>query len=178
LSAQSEIAGNAAPPHVFERKDGAGKVIKSYRLRLIDDSLNVEWERKQLAKARDFEAGNKPLLTREEFAERLDKLSERYHAGEYSLFRWLVKNQGIVGQAKGDQSGLADRLLNNPEVAHNFILLFSLIFGCDEMEMMKLLVECGPEVTTFVGLVVRESMPAGNGTANGAAPEGTPRPNA
>ncbi len=155
MSAQSEIVGNAGSPHVFTHGG------KKYTLRLIDDSLNVEWERKQLARAREFEAGNRGILSRDEYMDRLDRLSERYHAGEFSLFRWLVKNQSIIGQAKSDQKGLADRLIANPEVAHNFILLFSLIFGCEELEMMKMLAEAGPEVASYVNLIVKESMPTG-----------------
>ncbi len=170
MSALNQIVGDASK-HTFTSKSG-----KTYNLRLIDDSLMADWEKKQLARAREFESGNRELLSRDEYMERLDRLSERYHAGQYSLTGWFVKNAGVFQKFAGKESADVMSLVT-PEVAQGFLLLSSLVFGCDQTEMQRLMRESGAEVTSLLGLVIKESMPVPE--QNGEAPPGTPTsPNA
>ncbi len=161
MSAVNQIVGDVSP-HTFTDKHG-----KTYTLRLINDSLMADWEKKQLARAREFEAGNKGILSRDEYMERLDNLSERYHAGHYSLTGWFIKNAGAFRKFSG-----GDVSLVTPEVAQGFLLLSSLVFGCDQAEMQTLMRESGEEVISLLSLVIKESMPVPekNGTAGDAPP--------
>ncbi len=155
MSALTQIVGDVSP-HTFTDRHG-----KSHTLRYVTKGVMADWEKRQLAKAREFEAGMKPLLTREEFMERLDRLSKRYGDGEFSLTYWFVKH------ADAFKTGAT------PEVAGGFLLLASLIFQCDEAEMETLMRESSEEVNSLIALVLKESLPtvesngeAGNGVPN------------
>lgn len=185
MSALTQLAGDAVAAHVFELKDTAGKVLKTYTLRLIDDNVHAEWEKEQLRRDRDFEFGNKPYLTSSEFKERLDAIGDKYHKGVYSLMYWFAENAvhfeaaKPLAAAKVAQAPLTPELLAianavSKELGDGMTLLSSLIFQCPVAEMRKLMTTHGPEVASLIGIVIAESLP----TATESAPsQEAPVPN-
>ncbi len=179
MSTLTQLTGDAAAPHVFDHKDKTGRLVKSYKLRLIDDTVHAEWEKEQLRRAREFERGNKDMLTPAEFKERLDAIGEKYHGGQYSLMSWFARNATLFADAEpattGAPTAKAQALAS--ELGEGMTLLSSLIFGCSVGEMRKLMLDAAAEVSFYVGLIIRESLPTDPPAAAETASEGAAVPN-
>lgn len=165
MSTLTQLAGNAAPPHVFEVKDSAGHVLKSFPLRLIDDFIHAAWEKERLKRDREFIKDNKEagMYSGSEYKEALDELSGRYADGYYSLISWFVEHADLLNELAAAQEGgkaLTSALLaKSNKLSDGMTLLSSLIFQCPVPEMKQLMLKYGQEVASYVGLIIQESLP-------------------
>lgn len=137
MSALSETLGNAkgVPPHQIEAN---GKV---YTARLWDDGLAVGYERRLYDKAVEVERQNfeKGIFDRKMFNHRLDRITDRYAAGQYSFTGEV--GEGVMKTRAG------------------MLVILSLILGVPEMEVVRIIVARPSETTALFKLVLKESIP-------------------
>lgn len=134
MGVESEIWGNlAGAPHTLEYNG------KTYKLSLINQKVKVAFEKARLSKAKEALAVLKDVLEPEDYRARLDQMIQKYEAGEFALYA---------------ESGLAYL-----QTIPGMCLLLSLVIGCDENEVMGLVIARQAEIVGHLHLIIRESFP-------------------
>lgn len=119
--------------HEFEHK---GKI---YHVSPITYRVRLDFERKQYRSACEAARNMREcdLMTKEEYSGHLQKLNDNYISGQYSLV-----------------SDFGAKSLQTPK---GIVLLCSLLFNCDENEMLDLMIEREQEVTSLIDIIIKES---------------------
>ena len=132
MSVLTEALGGT---HEFIHK---GKV---YRVSLITQAIKAAYEDRLFAKAKEAALAMRQLMPREDYQAHLRQLNDDYIKGEYAFesARGLEVMQKVPGT----------------------VMLCSLLFGIDEMEVLKLVQERQEEVTSLLQLIIKESFPQG-----------------
>jgi hypothetical protein len=153
MALEDEALGNSGPPHTIEH---AGR---TFRVRLIDLSVQTAFSRALLARARDVARELRELMTPDEFSAHLMALNADYVRGGYGL----ISPRGL-------------EVISKPE---GMLLLAGLIFDAGPFDLAGLFKARPEECTALVNLVVRESFPGIDWDAAGRAkgPGGTPAGN-
>jgi len=135
MSALKQALGQDAPVHQFEH-DG-----KTYQVRLMDLTVEMEFEDEMLARARHLLWKEKQLagMGDDEYERRCQRLNDNYLAGEYAF-----------------ESEHGQRYVKSPKGA---TFLASLLFQTDIASIRGLLAERGPDVAALIQLVLHEALP-------------------
>lgn len=133
MGVTSEILGNAGVPHQIEHNG------KTYTLSLIDQRVQGAFEKRLFEKAKTAEIAFGDCVTPEQLDARLNKLRDSYLAGDFSMIspRGLTFMKSMAG----------------------IVFMASLLIGCDEREVMGLMLAKTDELKRLIRLIISESFP-------------------
>ena len=137
MSANSEILGNKGTKHSF---DFEGKV---YEVRYLDKKIKDAFEKNMFKRARDLEAimyddGNGDVSL-EQYQQNLLAINDKFLRGDYAF------------ESENGQAFLVTPAGN--------LYFTSLMCGCSQEEMIRILTVKGTEVASLLKLVLEESFP-------------------
>ena len=153
MSALGEILGNGAPAHTLTFEG------RTYRLRPIDWGMKVELERHLYAERVKALAVTREAMDPGAYQDRLDLLTQSYENGEFSL-------ESPAGQAYylGEPVPAESAAWTEEEYRRaartlpGRLYLTSLIFGCSETEVLRLLRLETARTAALLRLIISESL--------------------
>ena len=122
-----------ATPHEFIHKG------KTYKVSLITQEIKAAFERRLFAKAKEAARELKSLMTSEEYQAHLRKLNDEYITGDYAF--------------------VSERGLAHIKTVPGMVMLCSLLFDCEEMELIRLVNERQDDVMALIQLVIKGPFP-------------------
>ena len=131
MSALKQALGNDGAPHLFEH-DGV-----SYEVSLITQEVETAFSEWLWGRARKVACDLYSALGDEKLTAELEKLGRLYLDGEFAF------ESATTAEALKTKAGV--------------LKLCSLLWGCDEKEMVRLIVARGPEINTLLGVILAES---------------------
>ncbi len=132
MSALTECVGTSVP-HEFVHRN------KTYSVQLITQAVKAGYEKKFFARAKEAAAAMRELMDKADYSKHLKELNDDYISGAYAF---------------ESPKGLAAL-----QTVSGMLILCSLLFGCDETELLQLVNERREEVTSLIELLIRESFP-------------------
>jgi hypothetical protein len=110
---------------------------KTYRVGMVDQNAKLAYERWLFQRARDVARDLRVCMTAEQYAAHLKELNDAYLEGEYAFES--ERGRKSLGTFKG------------------MLSICSILWGCDEAEMLLLIKERSEDVSSLLAVVLRES---------------------